>query len=141
VVIESITSAPNVESTKDQSLENIGRGGRQTMTKLSDEEIESIDKALTKTWSMNRMESNRYQAKIRNNAYRWLTELVAEVIAKYGPPTRPYGSYSSIATPPTRQQGGAKRGTVRDKSKANGKRTNDAKGKVEGPGSTKVSGL
>jgi hypothetical protein len=49
------------------------------MPKLSDEEIEAIDKALTKTWSVNRMESDRYQAKIRNNSYRWLTELVAEV--------------------------------------------------------------
>jgi hypothetical protein len=62
------------------------------MTKLSDEEIEAIDKALTKTWSMNRMESDRYQAKIRNNSYRWLTELVAEVKelrAKAADPTPP----------------------------------------------------
>lgn len=62
------------------------------MPKLTDEEIEAIDKALTKTWSMNRMESDRYQAKIRNNTYRWLTELVAEVKelrAKAADPTPP----------------------------------------------------
>ena len=51
--------------------------------------------------------------------YTLTPEELAEVIAKYGPPTRPYGSYSSIATPPTRQQGGAKRGKqVRGKKDA-----------------------
>lgn len=68
-------------------------------------------------------------------------EQLAEVIAKYGPPTRPYGSYSSMVTLPTRQQGGAKRGAVRDKSKADGRSKNDTKGKVEGRSSAKVSGL
>jgi hypothetical protein len=37
-------------------------------------------------------------------------EQLAEVIAKYGPPTRPYGSYSSITSPPKGQQGGGKHG-------------------------------
>lgn len=84
---------------------------------------------------------NRETVHSEVTTYVLTAEQLAEVIAKYGPPTRPYGSYSSIATPPTRQQGGAKRGAVRDKSKADGKRTNDAKGQVEGPSSTKVSGL
>lgn len=84
---------------------------------------------------------NRETVHSEVTTYVLTEEQLAEVIAKYGPPTRPYGSYSSIATPPTRQQGGAKRGAVRDKSKADGRGKDDAKGKVEGRSSTKVSGL
>lgn len=68
-------------------------------------------------------------------------EELAEVIAKWGEPTMPHNRYSSITSPPKGQRGGDKRGTVRDKSKANGRGKDDAKGKVEGPGGTKVSGL
>ncbi|AIQ19541.1 hypothetical protein H70357_24610 [Paenibacillus sp. FSL H7-0357] len=49
------------------------------MPKLSDQEIEIIEKTLTKTWSVNRMESGRYLKMIRDNSYTWLTELVSEV--------------------------------------------------------------
>lgn len=44
-------------------------------------------------------------------------EQLAEVIAKYGPPSRPYGSYSSIASPPKQQQGGARHGKKQIRSK------------------------
>jgi hypothetical protein len=49
------------------------------MPKLTNEDIEEIEKTLTKTWSMHGMEARRYQEKMRNNSYKWLTELVAEV--------------------------------------------------------------
>lgn len=42
--------------------------------------------------------------------YTLTPEELAEVIEKYGAPTRPLGSYNSIVVPPIRQQGGAKRG-------------------------------
>jgi hypothetical protein len=63
-----------------------------------------------------------------------------EMIAKYGPPIMPLRKTGNHF------RGFKKKGegipdTVRDKSKADGQRTNDAKGKVEGPGSPKVSGL
>lgn len=41
--------------------------------------------------------------------YMLTPEELAAVIEKYGTPTRPLGSYSSIVTPPTRQQGGRSR--------------------------------
>jgi hypothetical protein len=62
---------------------------------------------------------NRETVHSEVTTYVLTAEQLAEVIAKYGPPTRPYGSYSNIATPPTRQQGGAKRGKqVRGKKDA-----------------------
>jgi hypothetical protein len=62
---------------------------------------------------------NRETVHSEVTTYILTAEQLAEVIAKYGAPTRPYGSYSSIATPPTRQQGGAKRGKqVRGKKDA-----------------------
>lgn len=40
--------------------------------------------------------------------YTLTPEELAAVIEKYGAPTRALGSYSSIVTPPMRQQGGKK---------------------------------
>lgn len=42
-------------------------------------DIEYIEKTLTKTWSLNRMEVNRYTKRMRDNTYVWLTDLVKEV--------------------------------------------------------------
>ncbi|NMP10559.1 hypothetical protein [Paenibacillus polymyxa] len=42
-------------------------------------DIEYIEKTLTKTWSLNRMEASRYTKRMRDNTYVWLTDLVQEV--------------------------------------------------------------
>ncbi|MNM07335.1 hypothetical protein D3C81_173770 [compost metagenome] len=65
-------------------------------------------------------------------------KMTAEDWEKYGPlnPT-PRNKNHFLSG----KKGGGKPGTVRDKGKTNGKRTNDAKGKVEGSSSPKVSGL
>lgn len=84
---------------------------------------------------------NRETVHSEVTTYVLTEDQLAEVIAKYGPPTMPHNRYSSITSPPKGQRGGYKRGKVRDKGKANGKCSDDTKGKVEGPGSTKVSGL
>jgi hypothetical protein len=42
-------------------------------------DIEYIEKTLTKTWSLNRMEASRYAKQMRDNTYVWLTDLVQEV--------------------------------------------------------------
>lgn len=49
--------------------------------------------------------------------YMLTPEELAAVIEKYGPPTRPMGSYSSIVTPPTRQKGGGDRSKQIQKQK------------------------
>lgn len=53
---------------------------------------------------------NRVTMHSEVTTYMLTPEELAAVIDKYGAPTRPLGSYRSIVTPPTRQQGGAKRG-------------------------------
>ncbi|MEK4191759.1 hypothetical protein NYE59_01605 [Paenibacillus sp. FSL L8-0323] len=84
---------------------------------------------------------NRVTMHSEVTTYTLTPEELAAVIEKYGPPSRPMGSYSSIVTPPTRQKGGGHAGKIRDQGKANGRGKNDSKGEVERQSSAKVSGL
>lgn len=84
---------------------------------------------------------NRETCHSEVTTYMLTPEELAAVIEKYGPPTRPMGSYSSIVTPPTRQKGGGHAGKIRDQGKANGRSKNDAEREMERQSSAKVSGL
>ncbi|MNW67394.1 hypothetical protein D3C74_459760 [compost metagenome] len=65
------------------------------------------------------------------------TPMTAEDWAKHGPKSDLKRKGNHYMTSGKVKKDGA----VRDKSKANGKRSNDSAGKVEGQGSSKVSGL